>query len=230
MGNVSDFLRYWQATPDPCIVSQNLPSDRKEYTSIMTVPRAVHDGVFLWVGPVSPQALRPVSFACLRLVIILTLVSVAMPAPVAAADFDPTENPWGFGYDGGLTLRRKLGDKWEVGISGGPNDYLSSRTDEENRESFPSSSTSSAQYDSDGRQEGGFVASHFGRSVWQHGAFDMICYLQGKFLWSNRRDTDERSQDEPNGTSGNWSSRDDDLRNWSLAVVWLPDFMIHLNI
>lgn len=194
-------------------------------------PRTGADGLLpVHVLPVSANASavsrtvpsRRAFSPCWRRVSLLWLLFLGLPVFVAADDFDPKENPWGFGYDGGLTLRRKLGDKWEVGISGGPNDYLSSSSEERIRESDPPSSNSTTQTDQDTRREGGFVAPHFGRTVWQRGDFDLLCSLSPRFEWANR--SDGSSSQSATSAAHDWSHRDQDDRNWSLSLEFRPGY------
>ena len=197
---------------------------------MMPATRAVDDA--LPVNVVPPSACgsappRPAARSWWCLVILLTLASVAIttPAPVAAADFDPSENPWGFGYDGGLTLRRKLGDKWEIGITGGPNDRLSSGTDNEDREELPAPNTRSRVRTFDSRRESGFVAPHFGRTVWQKGTFDLLCYLRGKFVWENSSyHSDTVNESSTSIDRVERSSRQGDGRNWYLSLGFRPGY------
>jgi hypothetical protein len=189
------------------------------------LPRAVpnrSDPVRVVLRPVpGPHVRRRTRFVWPRLSMML-VTFVAVPAVVVAGEFDASENPWGFGYDGGLTLRRKLGAKWEIGISGGPNDYLSSRSETVFRESDPPSSITSDRNDRDNRRESGFVAPHVGRTVWQRGPFDLVCYLRGTFDWSNTSSYSEGRDNETNDLSiGTTDVKD---RDWILLLGFRPGY------
>ena len=160
----------------------------------------------------------------LRAIVLLWLVSLALP--VDAGDFDPAEDPWGFGYDGGLTLRRKLGGKWEVGVSGGPNDWLGTRVEDDfDRNYEPPGSEQTRHYDSETRREGGFVAVHVGRSVWQRGSFDMICYLRASHNWSNRSEYYETTREGSSyGNPRSWTRSDEDERDYGLSLGFRPAY------
>jgi len=176
---------------------------------------------------VSPRASAPgrgARLRWLRAVVLLWLGTLALPAD--AGDFDPSEHPWGFGYEGGLTLRRKLGGKWELGISGGPNDWLSNSSEEENYSySRPPGTEGSRRTDDDSRREGGFVAVHAGRTLWQKGSFDLVCYLRGRHTWSNWSDYQESIREGYiYGYPRSWTRTERDEREWAVSLGFRPAF------
>jgi hypothetical protein len=160
----------------------------------------------------------------MRAMVLLWLGTLALPAD--AGDFDPSEHPWGFGYDGGLTLRRKLGGKWELGISGGPSDWLDKSIEEDhNSNNRPPGTEGSRRTDYNRRREGGFVAVHAGRTLWQKGSFDLVCYLRGRHRWSNWSEYREStSEGDIYGYPQSWTRTEGESRDWAVSLGFRPAF------
>ncbi len=119
--------------------------------------------------------------------LIIVVYVLLTSSPCAA---EPFEKTWGVGYDkhysymGGLTVRRWLGQSWELGLSAAPEDSRSeTRTlywgdgisQDEAIEDIPEDDT----------KESGWVRMLLGRSLLRHDDLDMMLDLGLKYWWSD---------------------------------------------
>jgi hypothetical protein len=134
---------------------------------------------------------------------------------------------WGFGWDNGLTLRRNF-DRWQVGVSGGPNDFLRDQFRHEFDTDLPDSLQGVLTDSDHTRRESGFVRLHLARDVHRQEKFLFQGVLSGSYSWTDYK---EEYQDYYYGQEGGEAIlahriEESFTQNWSLLVglrlTWFP--------
>ncbi len=136
----------------------------------------------------------------LKLVSIWVVVMICLPS-WAMAEFVPSDHRWTVGYEDGITLRRFLGENWEVFLGVGIYDSGS-----ENRsETIQVLPEGVSEFDSEGTgktdNESNFVILGVGRSILRHNRF----WLTGIFKVKLQRGWYKYTKDE-NYISGSSNS------------------------
>jgi hypothetical protein len=146
------------------------------------------------------------------------LVALGLPgAPAVAGEPAPR---WGFGWDpgdrynGGLTLRHRFGQAWEIGLAAGPDDY---KEDEDilGWDSDDPPASVDARAVDDYRRESGWVRATAARCFWRDGPFAAAALAGLTYNWSNV----QRIQCYPRNTE----TADADVYNWrqnSRSDLW----------
>ncbi len=113
--------------------------------------------------------------------------------PVAAADISApnyADRTWGFGWDNGLTLRRWLGQHWELALAAGPDDFLAKAEKQAWLQSDPLLQHGALQVPTDVRQEQGWVRTQAGYLISRRQSLSLVAYAGLEYNWT---DYQERS-------------------------------------
>lgn len=159
----------------------------------------------------------------MKKIILATCLMVVMAGVVYAEDSFSRERNWGFGWDNGLTLRRNIG-LWQVGVSGGPDDYLEDSTTHISGNVFPDSLQGFMTEENSRKEESGFVRLDVARLVTQYQNFQVHGVMEGRYSWLDY----QRSQLRYRQSSENWYENRDDrfTKRYSLSLgirlTWFP--------
>lgn len=116
--------------------------------------------------------------AGLLLVMMVLLTMPALAEPRSA-------QTWGIGWDDGLTVRRWLGDSWELSVAAGPNDYLVKIESQTWNLRDPSQQHGTLEVPEDHRQEEGWVRAQVGHLVTRRGDFALVGYSGLVYSWND---------------------------------------------
>lgn len=115
-----------------------------------------------------------------KLVSIWVVIVICLPS-WASAEFAPSDHRWTVGYEDGVTLRRFLGESWEVFLGVGIYDYGSDRRSDavqvspEGVSEFYSEGTRKTEHESN------FAILGVGRSILRHNRFWLTGIFKVKF-------------------------------------------------
>ncbi len=124
---------------------------------------------FVWVRPV------------LLLGMLLLALALSAGRPAAAAE-RPAQG-WGLGWDDGLTVRHWLDDRWELALSGGPDDYLVKIESRSWLLSSPPQQRGVLQVPEDHRQEQGWLRGQVGYLLTRRGDLALVGYSGLVYNW-----------------------------------------------
>ena len=119
-----------------------------------------------------------------RLTVWGLVLAVVCAADAAGAEGPDPDRRWGLGWDDGLTLRRLLG-AWEVGVSAGPNDWLSDDFTHTFGADLPDSVDGALTDTRSNRRESGFVRLQVARAVGGHRTLQLSAVAGGRYSWSD---------------------------------------------
>jgi len=105
--------------------------------------------------------------------------------PTAEAEFQPSQRRWTVGYENGVTIRRFLGDNWEIFLGGGPNDSLGESHRTIYRDVVDEFSGMYSQNGEDTKVEEGYVFLGTGRTLIRDHRFWLAGTFSVKYRWSN---------------------------------------------
>lgn len=146
-----------------------------------------------------------------KLILIALALALSLPA-MAYAEFVPSDHRWTIGYEEGITVRRFLGESWEVYLGGGPRYYTSASEtqyldDPSNENSFSDSISQSAYQD-----KGGKIFFGVGRSLLREDRFWLAGLINLRHYWSNSSSSDnveytnEPGEAEKGNVGHSWST------------------------
>jgi hypothetical protein len=115
---------------------------------------------------------------------VIYLLTFCLPA-LALAQYEPPEYLWTIGYDNGVTVRRFLGDNWEVYLGGGPNDSRGNYLRETIRDSEDGIPVPYSDYSDDYKTEEGHVHLGAGHTLVRDGRLWLVGVLGINYRWSN---------------------------------------------
>lgn len=104
---------------------------------------------------------------------------------LAIAEYEPPEHRWTIGYEDGITLRRFLGENWEVYLGGGPNDQIYEY--ESTIFQYPDDDipTHYSDYEDINKSESGFVHLGVGRRLLSEKRFWLTAFINVNYNWNN---------------------------------------------
>ena len=123
------------------------------------------------------------------------LLTITIMPAISLAEYEPAGHRWTIGYEGGITLRRFLGSKWEIYMGGGPDDFKSNRDDVSYRYPHEDGPTDSEKNYNSHKSESGFVNIGLGRKLVQENRFWLTAFINLSYNWDNYQDTNERDYD-----------------------------------
>lgn len=143
-----------------------------------------------------------------------------------AVETGPVERKWGLGWDHGLTARLWLGGVWELGLSAGPSDYLTTSEEHYYDTGQPPEWNEREEHkDRDDKRESGYVRLQAGRLVSRRGPLALVCFSGLQYEWSDTRYSYEIvSTSYPEDSRIN--VRDIDRSIWSLSLGLRPSFIV----
>jgi len=158
---------------------------------------------------------------------IWAVLLVVVFAPAARAGGHSARG-WGLGWEDGLTVRRWLGTRWELGLAAGPDDYLVKAETRTWYLAEPAVQQGVLQVPVDNREEHGWVRGQVGYLITQPGDLSLVGYSGLVYGWT---DYQERALilDPLVGEYDSWEA-DRFAEQWVLTVgvrpAWRPaDFM-----
>ncbi len=115
----------------------------------------------------------------------MILATAAVMLAAATAEAGSREHRWSLGYEGYPTLRHTIGERWQISLGGGPDDYRV-RQDERHWDSeWPDDIQGSQDIPSDNKDEEGFVRIGLYREMLRDGAFSMGGEIGLTYNWRN---------------------------------------------
>lgn len=157
---------------------------------------------------------------------VLLGLMIMVPGAVRATERSP--RGWGVGWEDGLTVRRWLGQHWELGLAAGPDDYLVKTETHAWLTADPATLRGALEVPVDQREEHGWVRGQVGYRVARRGDFSLVGYSGLVYSWIDHQ---ERTL-ELDRLVGEYDSleRDRFTEHWILSLglrpSWRPvDFM-----
>ncbi|MEN8008418.1 MAG: hypothetical protein ABFS42_15520 [Candidatus Krumholzibacteriota bacterium] len=166
----------------------------------------------------------------LALIVVSTgmIMFSALTAAVAETQIEtgPVDRKWGLGWDDGLTARLWLGGVWELAVTGGPNDYLNNRENQDYDTGYPPNwhEEEEVVYQEE-KRESGFVRVQAGRLVSRRGPLALVCYSGLEYEWSDSRYS-YHVVDIIDPDNSNDRIRDFDRATWTASLGIRPSFVI----
>jgi len=118
-----------------------------------------------------------------RCTLILFFLLLLSGSALAGEQPEPAAQTWGVGWDDGLTVRRWLGDRWELALSAGPDDYLVKAETQAWMQSDPALQRGVLQVPEDHRQEQGWVRAQVGHLLTRRGRLALVAYSGLTYNW-----------------------------------------------
>lgn len=113
---------------------------------------------------------------------------LAAALALAAGPATAAERPWGLGWDEGLTLRRWLGDGWELSVAAGPDDYLDQAESRAWNQADAPQLQGMVQVPLDEREEHGWVRLQVGRRLARDRTLGLVGFCGLTHEWIDRQE------------------------------------------
>jgi len=116
---------------------------------------------------------------------LVLLLGVCCLPTWAFAEFEPSDHRWTIGYENGITVRRFLGENWEIFFGGGPDDYKSENSNAVFRDTDEGTLYSYSDDVGESKREEGFAHLGIGRTLLRDGRFWLVGIFDVKYNWEN---------------------------------------------
>ncbi len=115
----------------------------------------------------------------------LMIVLTTLVPDMAHAEFEVPEHRWTLGYESGITLRRFLGENWEIYLGGGPDDSKSESDEFSTQNQGNEPPVPHSHRVEDNKTESGYIHIGVGRQVLREDRFWLTAFLGLHYRWEN---------------------------------------------
>ncbi len=152
----------------------------------------------------------------------LLLFCLALAGVAAAETGEETPRRWGLGYDGGVSLRRTLGDGWDLTLAAGPDDERAEVLGDSWTTGDDGETLGPLPDDSLDTTESGWVRLDVARRVAGEGPASLSTFVSVRYLWSRGKTEMLRvdTWDQDVVTRRTWKNID----SWLIALGLRPQY------
>jgi len=118
-----------------------------------------------------------------RVLLGVLVVAMALSCGLPARAQERPAQQWGLGWDDGLTVRRWLGQDWELALAAGPDDYLFKTESRAWVQTEPAIQHGALQVPEDHRQEQGWVRGQVGHLITRRTDLALVGYAGLVYNW-----------------------------------------------